>query len=174
MTTTEVSANKMTSSAVIAASARNHLSPTLPFCNYLSPPMVAKYNKKLCLLFLVGRGEIVDPELGYQIWPPSLLAAFEAKSGSFLEIRSVKPAYFGRKEDENVLMGLGVSPSQRNEPTYLGELIKLFDSCDQFLDAIANESPLIDAVSNFRTALKNLIEPTLWNYCEVLLDHYKP
>jgi len=71
-------------------------------------------------------------------------------------------------------MGLGVSPSQRNEPTYLGELIKLFDSCDQFLDAIANESPLIDAVSNFRTALKNLIEPTLWNYCEVLLDHYKP
>ncbi len=175
MTNSEnVSANKMASSAVITASARNHLSPTLPFCNYLSPPMVTKYNKKLCVLFLIGRGEVINPELGYQLWPPSLLAAFDAKSGSFLEIRSVRPADFSRKEDETAPMGLGMSLSQKNEPVYLGKLMKLFDACDQFLDAIASESPSINAASSFQTALKNVVEPTLWNYCELLLHHFKP
>ncbi|MCG8047472.1 MAG: hypothetical protein N0E48_17900, partial [Candidatus Thiodiazotropha endolucinida] len=61
------------STSVITASARNLISPSLQFANYMSLPIPVIGNDRLLFAFLVGRGEAVNPELGYQIWPPSLL-----------------------------------------------------------------------------------------------------
>lgn len=159
----------MTPTATITATAKNHLLPTLPFCNYISAPIISWYGKGFCLSFLLGRGEIVDRETGYQVWAPSLLAVYDAKTGGFVEIRAVKPTDFGRGDDRDAPIGAGVSTPQKNQVGYLEKQIKLFEASDALLAALSAKTPIEEAQKNYRQNLAAIVEAPLWPYVEKLV-----
>jgi hypothetical protein len=159
----------MTPTATITASAKNHLLPTLPFCNYISAPIISCYGKGLSLSFLLGRGEIVDRDTGYQVWAPSLLAVYNAKTGGFAEIRAIKPTDFGYEDDRDAPLGAGVPPPQKNQVGYLDKQIKLFDASDALLAALSAKNPAEEIFKRYRQHLKAITEAPLWPYAEKLV-----
>jgi hypothetical protein len=158
-----------TPSATITAAAKNNLLPTLPFCNYISPPVVSWYGKGFCLSFLLGRGEVVNRELGYQVWAPSLLAVYDAKTSGFVEIRAVKPTDFGRSDDRDAPIGAGISPPHKHQAAYLEKQIKLFEATDAWLAALQAKSPVPEVQKLYKERLVDITEPPLWPYVERLL-----
>ncbi len=155
--------------ATITANAKGNLLPTLPFCNYISPPIISWYGKGFCLSFLLGRGEVVDREAGYQVWAPSLLAVYDVKTGSFIEIRAIKPTDFGRGDDRDAPIGAGVSPPQKNQVAYLEKQVKLFESSDAWLAALSAKAPADEIQKNYKQNLAAIVEAPLWPYVERLV-----
>jgi hypothetical protein len=156
-------------SATVAAAARNTLCPTLPFCNYLSPPLVSNYGAGASLSFLIGRGEVLHPDVGYQIWPPCLLAIFDAQTGFFQELRAIKPAEFGCRDDPDAPLGAGTLPAQQQQPAYIDKQIRLFEACDRLLNTMVGQEPTDEIKKNYWDALTALIDPPLRAYAEPLL-----
>ncbi|MES9941152.1 MAG: hypothetical protein ABW104_11400 [Candidatus Thiodiazotropha sp. 6PLUC2] len=154
--------------SVTTASARNLISPSLQFTSYMSLPMPVIGNNRLFLAFLVGRGEALNPELGYQIWPPSLLALFETERGQLHELRTITPNYFSIDHPPDHPMGKGVSPPEKSTTEYLQNELHLFQSCDTLLIAIAGKHTHQDELHRFDELYKSLTEEALLPYCQRL------
>ncbi|MBT3046311.1 MAG: hypothetical protein AB2728_11030 [Candidatus Thiodiazotropha sp.] len=137
------------STSVVTAAARNLIGPSLQFANYMSPPIPVVGENRLFFAFLVGRGEAVNPELGYQIWPPSLLALFDGGTGQFHELRAVSPAYFSLEQAPDQPMGKGLSPPEKDATDYLQNELHLFQCCDNVIAAIRTKQPYKDALKEY-------------------------
>jgi hypothetical protein len=154
--------------SVVTAAARNLVSPSLKFANYMSLPIPVIGDNKLLLAFLVGRGEALDPELGYQMWPPSLLALFDACNGQFHELRAVTPGYFSVDQPADQPMGKGVSPAEKTSVAYLQNELHLFQYCDNVMTAIRTKQPHQSDLKRFDEFFKNLTEEALLPYYQRL------
>jgi hypothetical protein len=152
------------STSVVTASARRLISPSLSFANYMSLPIPVIGNNKLLLAFLVGRGEAVNQELLYQIWPPSLLALFDITNGQFHELRAVTPAYFSVEQPADQPMGKGLSPAEKNTTEYLQDELNLFQCCDNVITALLTKQPHQNDLKRFDEYFRNLTEETLLPY----------
>ncbi|MCG8022592.1 hypothetical protein [Candidatus Thiodiazotropha sp. LNASS1] len=156
------------STSVITASARNLISPSLQFANYMSLPIPVIGDNKLLFAFLVGRGEAVNPELGYQIWPPSLLALFDATHGQFHELRAVTPAYFSLDQAVDQPMGKGVPPSDKSTTDYLQNELNLFQCCDNVISAVNTKQAHQNDLKRFDEYFRALSEESLLPYYQRL------
>ncbi|MES9832565.1 MAG: hypothetical protein ABW139_10005 [Candidatus Thiodiazotropha sp. DIVDIV] len=156
------------STAIITAAARNLIPPSLQFVNYMSLPMPAVGDNRLFIAFLLGRGEALNPELGYQVWPPSLLALFEIENGQFHEIRAVTPAYFSIDQEADQPIGKGVSPPDKNTTDYLQNELHLFQSCDALINALQTKQPYQKELERFDDYVKALTDPPLIPYLQQL------
>ncbi|MEW8030171.1 MAG: hypothetical protein AB2792_00065 [Candidatus Thiodiazotropha sp.] len=156
------------STSVITASARNLISPSLQFANYMSLPIPVVGNNRLLIAFLVGRGEAVNPELGYQIWPPGLLALFDTGNGQFHELRTVTPGYFSVDQPADRPMGKGVSPPEKTSVEYLKNELNLFQCCDNVITAIHAKQPHQSDLKRFDEFFRNLTEEALLPYYQRL------
>ncbi|MBT2990714.1 MAG: hypothetical protein KME48_10360 [Candidatus Thiodiazotropha sp. (ex Ctena orbiculata)] len=154
------------STSVVTASARNLIGPSLQFANYMSPPIPVVGENRLLFAFLVGRGEAVNPELGYQIWPPSLLALFDSMSGQFHELRAVSPAYFSIEQAADQPMGKGLSPPEKDSTDYLQNELHLFQCCDRVIAAIGSRQPYKEDLARYDDYFRILSD-------EVLLPYYQ-
>jgi hypothetical protein len=154
--------------SVTTASARNLISPSLQFANYMSLPIPAIGKDRLFIAFLVGRGEALNPELGYQLWPPSLLALFEAENGQFHELRAVTPNYFSIDQAADQPIGKGLSPPEKNTTEYLQNELHLFQCCDALLTALGNKQPHQTDLQRFDEFYKVLTDECLLPYCQRL------
>ncbi len=150
--------------ATITASARNLIGPSLTFANYMSLPIPVISNGVLFLAFLVGRGEAVNPELGYQIWPPKLLALFDIATGQFQELRAISPAFFDIDQAVDQPMGKGVSPPEKQSTSYLERQLKLFQSCDHLISCLTQGQPHQDPLTQYDTEYMQLCEEALLPY----------
>ncbi len=121
--------------AATAGAANDHLLPTLPFAKYISPPIPTVSEQKLCLGFLIGRGELSDPEGDYQIWPPHLLALFSAEDGQWEELRAIEPGDFSLDHDPEAPLGAGIAPADKGLTDHVSRQISYFEACDALLAA---------------------------------------
>ena len=156
------------STSIITASAKNLIGPSLAFPNYMSSPMPVMGDNRLLIAFLVGRGEALNPELGYRIWPPSLLALFDAENGQFYELRAVTPAHFSIDQPADQPMGKGLSPPEKNTTDYLQNELHLFQSCDEVLAAIRKKQPYQSDLERFDDLYRVATDESLLPYCQRL------
>ena len=156
------------STSVVTASARNLIAPSLQFANYMSSPIPVVGENRLFIAFLVGRGEVVNPELGYQIWPPSLLALFNAENGQFHELRAVTPKYFSVDQPADQAMGKGLSPPEKSSTEYLQNELHLFQCCDNVVTAIGSKQPYKDALKKFDNYFRALSDEALLPFYQKL------
>jgi hypothetical protein len=156
------------STSVVTASARSLIPPSLQFANYMSLPVPVVGDNRLFIAFLVGRGEAVNPELGYQIWPPSLLALFDGDNGRFHELRAVTPAYFSVDQTADQPMGEGLPPATKMGTDYLQNELHLFQSCDNLMSAIRNKQPYKDHLQQYDGYFRALSEDLLLPYYQKL------
>ncbi|MET0068550.1 MAG: hypothetical protein ABW096_00820 [Candidatus Thiodiazotropha sp.] len=156
------------STSVVTAAARNLIGPSLRFANYMSPPIPVVGGNRPLFAFLVGRGEAVNPELGYQIWPPSLLALFDSGSGQFHELRAVSPAYFSIEQAADQPMGKGLSPPEKDNTDYLQNELHLFQSCDRVIAALGSRQPYQDALERYDDHFRTLSDEALLPYYQKL------
>ena len=152
------------STSVVTASARNLISPSLQFANYMSLPIPVAGDKKLFFAYLVGRGEALNPELGYQIWPPSLLALFDAGNGQFHELRAVTPGYFSIDQAADQPMGKGLSPPEKNTTDYLQNEIHLCQCCDNVMRAIRMKQPYKSDLQQYDSYFRSISDDVLLPY----------
>jgi hypothetical protein len=156
------------STSVVTASARNLIEPSLQFANYMSLPIPVVGDNRLFIAFLAGRGEALNPELGYQIWPPSLLALFDGDNGQFHELRAVTPAYFSVDQAADQAMGKGVPPASKMSSDYLQNELHLFQSCDNLFSAIRNKQPYKNHLQQYDGYFRALSEDLLLPYYQKL------
>jgi hypothetical protein len=156
------------STSVVTAAARNLIGPSLRFANYMSQPIPVIGNNRLFFAFLVGRAEAVNPELGYQIWPPSLLALFDGRNGQFQELRAVSPAYFTLDQAPDQSMGKGFSPPEKGTTDYLEKELHLFQCCDNMIAALVAKRAYQDYLKQFDGYFRMLTEETLLPYYQKL------
>ncbi|MES9825566.1 MAG: hypothetical protein ABW127_14155 [Candidatus Thiodiazotropha endolucinida] len=156
------------STSVVTASARNLIAPSLQFANYMSLPIPAVGENRLFIAFLVGRGEAVNPEQGYQIWPPSLLALFYAENGQLHELRAVTPKYFSVDQSAEQAMGKGLSPPEKNSMEYLQNELHLFQCADNVLTAIRTKQAHQNDLKQFDDYYRALTEEALLPYYQRL------
>ena len=156
------------STSIITASAKNLIAPSLTFSNYMTPPMPVMGDSRLLVAFLAGRGEAVNPELGYQIWPPSLLVLFEAENARFHELRAVTPGYFSIDQPTDQPMGKGLSPAEKSTTDYLQNELRLFQCCDEVLAAIIKKQPYQRDVERFDELCRASADELLLPYCRRL------
>lgn len=156
------------STSVVTTSARNLIGPSLQFASYMSLPFPVVGENRLFLAYLVGRGEAVNPELGYQIWPPSLLALFDAGNGQFHELRAVSPDYFSIEQPADQPMGKGLSPPEKTGTDYLQNELHLFQSCDSVINAIRMKQPYQNELKSFDDNFRSLSEDVLLPYYQKL------
>jgi hypothetical protein len=152
-------------SAILFAAAKNNLVASLPGCSYMSPPIVSHYNQQACLSFLVGQGEFLDPDRGYQIWPPKLLAIYNAIHGSFMELRGIKPSDFGLRDDPVVPLGNGIMPAMKLDIAYLQKQIQIFEAIDRLIPLVAKGEKADIAFKAYRALFDQTVEPSLLPYC---------
>jgi hypothetical protein len=152
------------STSIITASARDLIPPSLQFANYMSLPLPVFGEQRLLIAFFVGRGEALNPELGYQIWPPSLLALFESATGQFYELRAVNPTNFSVDQPADQPMGQGVSPPEKNSMEYLQNELYLFQCCDAVIKCIRLKQPYESDLKRFDDVFMSLTESTLLPY----------
>ncbi|MCU7926902.1 MAG: hypothetical protein KZQ97_10740 [Candidatus Thiodiazotropha sp. (ex Dulcina madagascariensis)] len=156
------------STSVVTASARNLISPSLQFSNYMTLPIPVVSDAKLFFAFLVGRGEALNPEAGYQIWPPSLLALFDTDNGQFHELRAISPGYFSIDHPVDEPMGKGLSPPEKSTTEYLQNELHLFQCCDNVITAIRSQQAHQDLFKRFDDYFRALTEEALIPYYQKL------
>ncbi len=150
--------------AIITASARNLIGPSLTFANYMSQPIPVVIEGVLFLAFLVGRGEAVNPELGYQIWPPRLIALFDIASGQFHELRAVAPNFFAIEQAADQPMGKGFAPPEKQSASYLEKELKLFQSCDNLINSLVQGQPHEESLKQYDDRYMQICESPLLPY----------
>jgi hypothetical protein len=150
--------------SIITASARNLIEPSLTFPNYMSLPIPVISNGVLFLAYLVGRGEALNPELGYRIWPPKLLALFDITTGQFQELRAISPAFFAIEQVTDQPMGKGVSPPEKQSTSYLEKQLKLFQSCDNLIACLTQGQAHQDPLKQYDEGYMQLCEEALLPY----------
>ncbi|MCU7890601.1 MAG: hypothetical protein KZQ78_02900 [Candidatus Thiodiazotropha sp. (ex Ustalcina ferruginea)] len=138
-------------SSVVMATAKNLVCPSLNFSNYITLPIPVVSNSKLFIGFLVGRGEVIDPEIGYQIWPPSLLALFDTDNGQFYELRAISPNLFAI-----------------NDSAYLQNELHVFQCCDNVLAAIQSQQDHQSELKRYDEYFRSLTEDALVPYYKKL------
>lgn len=160
----------MVPTSIVSSTVSKTLFPTLPFCGYVSPPVVAWYESALSLSFMLGRGEFVDADRGYMIWPPSLLAIYDVQNGGLIDLRSVAPKDFGRKDAPDAPLGKGTLPVQKATAEYIGKLAKFFELSDQLLKAVCEGKESGTLRSDYNTALYAVNDQALHGYVKYFVD----
>ncbi|MET0051155.1 MAG: hypothetical protein ABW095_08755 [Candidatus Thiodiazotropha sp.] len=150
--------------AIITASARTLIGPSLTFANYMSLPIPVVSDGVLFLAFLVGRGEAVNPELGYQIWPPKLITLFDIGSGQFQELRAVSPSFFAIEQAADQPIGKGLAPPEKQSASYLEKELKLFQSCDNLINTLVQGQPHEEALKQYDDQYIQMCEEPLLAY----------
>ncbi|MEW8507104.1 MAG: hypothetical protein AB2598_10380 [Candidatus Thiodiazotropha sp.] len=156
------------STSVVTASARNLICPSLQFASYMSLPIPAVGDNRLFCAYLVGKGEAVNPELGYQIWPPSLLALFDSGNGQFHELRAVSPAYFSLDHAVDQPLGKGLSPPEKSVTDYLQNELHLFQCCDNVITAVRRKQLYKEDLKRFDDYFRLLSDEALLPYYQKL------
>ena len=146
------------------ATARNLISPSLIFSNYLSPPVVVISDSKLLIGFLIGRGEVLDVEIGYQIWPPSLMALFDTYDGHFDELRAISPKEFSLSDHPDKPLCKGLSPAEKTSTEYLEKQLNLFQRCDGLIAAILSRRDYQKELKLYDKYFRSLAEEALVPY----------
>lgn len=123
------------STAVITAAAKTLIPPSLTFPNYMSAPIPVILKNDIFLAFMVGRGEVANSKIGYQVWPPKFLAFFDLYSAQFHELRAVTPGNFSINQLTNEPIGTGVSPPEKLSDAYIEKELHLFQHCDNLIAA---------------------------------------
>jgi hypothetical protein len=134
----------------------------------MSLPIPVVGGNRLFFAFLVGRGEAVNPELGYQLWPPCLLALFDSGNGRFHELRAVSPAYFSLDHAADQVMGKGVPPGDKMATDYLQNELHLYQCCDNVVSAIHMKQPYKDDLQQYDSYFRMLSEEALLPYYQKL------
>ncbi|MCU7802546.1 MAG: hypothetical protein KZQ96_05060 [Candidatus Thiodiazotropha sp. (ex Lucinoma borealis)] len=155
-------------SSVIMATAKNLVCPSLNFSNYITLPIPVVSNSKLFIGFLVGRGEVIDPEFGYQIWPPSLLALFDTDNGQFYELRPISPNLFSINDSADTPLGKGYSPPEKSTTEYLQNELHVFQCCDNVIAAIHSQQDHQSELKRYDEYFRSLTEDTLVPYYKKL------
>ncbi len=155
--------------AVIAANARDTVCPNLPFPSYISPPIpdLKGSTKRVC--FLIGRGEVLDSDSGYWIWPPRLLAAFRCDNGRLAELRAVTPGEFGQDADPESPLAQGLSPLEKADPAYLEKQLRLFEVCEDVLASSSDATAPTDALESLAPRMADTADAALAPYLLAML-----
>lgn len=162
--------NNFTSISVISATARNHICPSLSFSCYISQPILSIENSGLMAVFLIGRGEALNPDDGYWIFPPHLLAFFNIYNGDFEELRAISPKDFGLKDEIDKPLCAGVFPSDKEtDAKYLSNQIKLHQSFDKLIVHSLEKTKYESELEIYKRQFKKISEVGLMPYFTKLL-----
>lgn len=161
-------------SAAILATARDIISPSLVYSNYVSPPVVTLSDSEPLLSFLIGRGEVANAESGYLVWPPNLVAYFDVVGGRMVELRAVSPPYFDRHDDPEDPLSKGYSPLEKTGKDYLEKQIGLLQACDVLTGALLDEKNHQAAFETYDAAMMKTLEPALMPYYRRLVLNRLP
>lgn len=162
----------MKSFSDIATLARQYVKATLPPLTQQSPPIPIGDEQDLRAAFLYFRGEVVDPERRYLVWPPSYVASFRMQDGKFEELLAVTPGSFQLDSDPDIPVGAGFAPLDKMEPVYLREQARYYQSLDLLLPSFAKRAEITDklspAAADATQALMKILEAPLHGFVERL------
>jgi len=161
-------------SAAILATARDIISPSLVYSNYVSPPIVTLSDSEPLLSFLIGRGEVANGESGYLIWPPKLVAYFEVVRGRMVELRAVSPPGFDRHDDPEDPLSKGFAPLEKAGEDYLEKQIRLVQACDALTGVLLDEKNHKAAFDAYDAAMLKILEKGLVPYYRRLVLNRLP
>jgi len=161
-------------SAAILATARDIISPSLVYSNYVSPPIVTLSDAEPLLSFLIGRGEVANGESGYVIWPPNLVAYFDVVGGRMVELRAVSPRDFDRHDDPSDPLSKGFAPLDKTSKDYLEKQIPLVQACDHLTGALLDEENHRAAFDAYDAAMMKILEKALVPYYRRLVLNRLP
>jgi hypothetical protein len=150
-----------------------YASATLPRASYVSVPVPILQKGKLRVAALLGRGEIVEPQQGLQLWPPSHVAYVDCRSGRLELLRAVTPGDFGRTDDPLKPLGASRPPVERQAPEFMNAMALFLQSCDAalpyFADPPGRRSPAAaDAARELAALFSQVAEAPLLPYYEAL------
>ena len=157
------------SSAIVLATARDIISPSLVYPNYVSPPILTYSESKLFLSFMIGKGEAADADSGYVIWPPGLLAFFDVIDGHFAELRTVEPRDFQQPDNPNTAFSKGLPPLAKMEKDYLKKQIALCQACDKLTEVLLEQQKHQPALKAYDAIMAQTIEKALFPYYRKLV-----
>ncbi len=160
---------KHISSSIVSAAARNNISSTLTFPNYVSLPIPIMDHSMLFIGFLIGKGEVINPESGYHIWPPNLLALYSVSDGQFEELRALSPKDFSQNINPEQPLSEGVSPPKKNSTEYIERQLKLFQSFDNLVNTILSSGDYKEELKIYDKHFRDLAEPALIPYYRLLV-----
>lgn len=162
----------MKSISDIATLAGQYVKATLPPLTQQSPPIPIGDEQDLRAAFLYFRGEVVDPERRYLVWPPSYVASFRMQDGKFEELLAVTPGSFQLDSDPDIPLGAGFAPLDKMEPGYLSELARYYQSLDALLPSFAKRAEITDmlspAAADATQALTKILEAPLHGFVKRL------
>lgn len=148
---------------------------TLQRGSYLSLPMPCRSEGGPSFRFLLGRGEVQDPDTGYVVWPPAYVATVDARTARFIELRAVGPNDFGQRTSAGGPIGPGVAPALKLEPPYVEQLAVWYQAVDllipHFLGPAVSDEPR-EAITAFLDGFERLAEPALRPYYEHIGSHF--
>ena len=158
----------MKSISDIVTLAGQYVRATLPPLTQQSPPIPWGSEQDLRAAFLYFRGEVVDSERRYQVWPPSYVASFRMEDGKFQELLAVTPASFKLEIDPDIPLGAGFAPLDKMEPAYLSELARYYQSLDVLLPSFSKRTEITEklrpAATDAQQALTKILEAPLHGF----------
>ncbi len=160
---------KVVSSSQMSDSARKHLCPSLTFLSYCSAPVPVLLNSIAHVGFLIGRGEYVNVADGYRIWPPSLLALYDPKSGRLAELREFNPREIMPESDASVPFDAGLSPGAKSETEFLAAQATVFEICDDLIRTQFDGGDWRQHLPELEKAYLPVMETGVLRFCKALL-----
>lgn len=141
----------------------------------LPVPVVQQGGLKIAAMF--GRGEIVDPQAGLQLWPPSHVAWVDARSGRFELLRAVAPGDFGRSDDRERPLGAVPPPAHRATAEFQTALALFLQAFDAALPHLAERAgplsaPARAAATELADRFAQVAEAPLRPYYEALSPRF--
>ncbi len=131
-------------------------------------PLPVLLERKLAVLFLFSRAEIVEPKAGCQIWPPQRLAYLCATTGNVLQVRSLDRGAAAAQNSSEAPLGSWLTPVDRMQDEFLTLQSQLLQSLDAVLPAFALSAAVgaeqQPAFRLLRDRLVGFLEPPLLPY----------
>jgi hypothetical protein len=107
-------------------------------------PVLVEGELRAAFLFAPRR---LEPGKGQLLTPPSYLAQIDATTGTFLDLRLIRPAELGQSDDPGTLLGYYALPEGMDVQQYLileAEALRLLDALlPRFVDDAARLEPAL-------------------------------
>lgn len=162
----------MYSVAEVIRIAETYLRGSIPGASYRSLPIPSSASSELSLCFFIGRGEAINAELKYHIWPPQYLASFALRDGTFQELYAITPTDFSLPDDIEQPLGPGIAPPLKQTDSYKAKFITYCQALDALLPAYARLTSIsassLKAAANFEELLPQMGEQAIQKYVEAV------
>jgi hypothetical protein len=158
---------KLMSVVSVVQSAKLYGASLIGGCVHQSQPLPTHYNSTVVVGVFLGRGEIMEPNHGFLIWPPKYVCFVDPVDCRLVKIQSITPKQYSINANEDKMLSPSfASPGKRLEDEFMTAQAQYLQSLDLLLPffvakKVTPEDNLPKLISNFEAAFDKVKEDAL-------------